>query len=101
MVPMRQEEPATRAWREARLGTVTLYAKADPTRPREVTVHEDGGEPSLERVGLERPRLASFVVATMPAAGGPKGPARARLAARRGTRVLPGRVSFRHLRRGE
>jgi hypothetical protein len=74
MVPMRQGDPATRAWREARLGTVTLYGKADPTRPREVTVHDERGEARRERVGLERPRLATFVVAAMPAAGGPTGP---------------------------
>jgi hypothetical protein len=74
MVPMRQEEPATRAWREARLCTVTLYAKPDPARPRDVTVHDERGQARRERVGLERPRLATFVVATMPAADGPKGP---------------------------
>lgn len=73
MVPMRHDKPATRAWREARLCTVTLYAKPDPTRPREVTVHDERGEPSRERVGLERERLATFVVAAMPTAGGPKG----------------------------
>jgi hypothetical protein len=74
MVPMRQEEPAARAWREARLGTVTLYGKPDPARPRELTVHDEQGEPVRERVGLERPRLATFVVTDMPSAGGPNGP---------------------------
>ncbi len=73
MAPMRGEGgPATRAWREARLCTVTLYGKPDPARPRDVTVHDDDGEPSRERVGLERPRLATFVLADMPAPTGPR-----------------------------
>jgi hypothetical protein len=37
-------------------------------------VHDERGEARRERVGLKRPRLATFAVATMPAADGPKGP---------------------------
>lgn len=75
MVPMRAEDEAgPRPWREARLVTVTLYAKPDPAAPRAVLVHDERGEAARERVGLERPRLGTLVFAEMPTPNGPKGP---------------------------
>ena len=67
------EATASRAYREARLITVTLYGKPDASKERVVTLHDDNAIPRGECVGFQRPRLGTLVFGEMPSLDGPKG----------------------------
>jgi hypothetical protein len=67
------EQASARAYREARIITVSLYGKPDETRERLVTLHDEQGKPHGECVGLQRPRLATLIFGEMPGLDGPKG----------------------------
>jgi len=62
-----------RAYREARIITVTLYGKPDDSKERFLTVHNDDGTPRGECVGFQRPRLGTLIFGEMPSVDGPKG----------------------------
>lgn len=67
------ESTSVRAYREARIITVTLYGKPDDSKERTVTLHDEQGKPHGECVGFQRPRLATLIFGEMPGLDGPKG----------------------------
>ena len=67
------EATSARAYREARIITVSLYGKPDENKERLVTLHDEQGKPHGECVGFQRPRLATLVFGEMPGLDGPKG----------------------------
>lgn len=67
------EAVASRAYREARIVTVTLYGKPNASKERMVTLYDEQGKPHGECVGFQRPRLGTLVFGEMPSIDGPKG----------------------------